>query len=184
MSLEQTLKHLFPIELGGAHQADLEHDARMLATAQARAEVLLSEMFADMTFELLLDWERVLGLTPDPYDPMQARRDMAVRKIRERGGLSRAYFFGLAAAMGYTVEIEEPVPSMAGWLGATDELMGPEVMWQWGVKISGQPLYDFRADESTAGEHLLWWSSQGVLEGIFLSLKPVHTYVYFNYKGG
>jgi uncharacterized protein YmfQ (DUF2313 family) len=182
VSLNQTLKHLFPIDLSGVHQADIEHDARLLSAAQGRAETLLVEMFANGADELLPDWERVLGLIPGSDDPLQVRRDGAVRKIREQGGLSRYYFIGLAAAMGYTVEIEEPVPSMADWLAASDELMPQEIEHQWGVAISGQPLYEFRAGESVAGERLLWWSSQSILEGIFLSLKPAHTAVYFNYE--
>lgn len=183
MSLSQALQHLFPLELGGAHQADLEHDARMLGVAQASAEVLLTEMFADRSFELLLDWEQILGLTPDPEEPLQSRRDSAVRKIRERGGLSRSYFIGLAAAMGYTVAIDEPLPSMAGWLCASDELMGPDVIYQWGVKISGIPSYQFRVGESSVGEHLLWWISQAMIEDLLRALKPAHTAVYFIYEG-
>lgn len=182
MSLDQTLRHLFPLDLGGTHQADLEHDGRMLLVAQSRAEVLLFEMVADTAAELLTDWERVLGLVPGTASPLQARRDRAVQKLRERGGLSRAYFIGLAAAMGFTITIEEPLPTMAGWLAASDELMAPETVHQWGVAISGQPVYAFRAGESVAGEHLLWWNSQSILEGIFISLKPAHTAVYFSYE--
>lgn len=182
MSLEHTLNHLFPIDLGGVHQADLEHDARMLGVAQARAEVLLSEMFANQTFELLTDWERVLGLAPGIDDPLQSRRDSVVRKIRERGGMSRPYFIALAASIGYSVEIIEPVPSMADWFCVDDELFIPDVIYQWGVVITGIPLYQFRVGESCAGELLLWWDSQTMFENLLIALKPAHTFVYFIYE--
>ena len=83
--------------------------------------------------------------------------------------------------MGYDIDIVEPMPSMAGWLAAGDELFGEEIVHQWGVKIKNQPVYYFRAGESAAGEPLLWWESQSVLEELFISLKPAHTYVYFIY---
>ncbi|WP_310601214.1 putative phage tail protein [Desulfobulbus sp.] len=182
MSLKETLQYLMPIDLGGDHRGDLEHDARMLEAARQHGEISLTEMFPDGAAALLIDWERVYGLTPGADDPLQLRRDRVVRAVRQRGGLSIPYFRGLALAMGYSVEIEEPVPSMVGWLHAGDELMAPEVIWQWGVKISGTPLYPFRAGESTAGESLLWWTGKEELERLFVALKPAHTYVYFNYE--
>jgi uncharacterized protein YmfQ (DUF2313 family) len=182
MSIENTLRHLMPIDLGGDHPADLAHDARMLEAAQRHGDALLDEMFPDGAAQLLADWERVYGIAPGPDDPLQLRRDRVVRAVRMRGGLSIPYFVSLAAALGYTIEIEEPVPAMAGWLCAGDELMGPEVIWQWGVVISGVPLYSARAGETAAGESLLWWQGHTELEQIFETLKPAHTYVYFHYE--
>lgn len=181
MSAEQTLRLLFPCELGGAHEADLRHDARFLDHAKADVETLLEEMHGNTAYLLLSDWERVLGLTATPDDTLQLRREQVVRRIRERGGLSIAYFLALGQAMGYQIVIVEPKPFMADWGAAGDELLDSGILHQWGVEIAGQPTYAFRAGESTAGERLLWWSSQAPLEDLFHTLKPAHTYVYFSY---
>lgn len=181
MSAETTLRLLFPVELEGDHLADLQHDARQLDTAKMRGEDLLSEMFADKTSGLLREWEATLGLTPGVDDPLQLRRNMLVIKLRERGGLSISYFTMLAESLGYVIEIVEPVPFMAGWAAAGDELFSTDVIYQWGVKIFNQPVYNFRAGASAAGERLTWWNSQSLLEDLFIELKPAHTYVYFSY---
>jgi len=182
MLADNTLRLLFPFELGGAHAADLAIDAKHLNAAQARSETLLTEMFPDQTAKLLTDWERVLGLVPGSDDPLQFRREQVVRKIRERGGLSRAYFIGLAASMGYAIDIVEPVPFMVGWGRIGDSLDGAAVCYQWGVRISGQPVCRFRVGDSAVGERLLWWHSQPLLEDIIRALKPAHTFVYFIYE--
>jgi len=178
---KDTLRLLFPVELGGEHDADLDLDAKHLDTAQANAETLLAEMFPDTTNQLLAEWERVYGVTPGPDDPLQYRREQVVRKIRERGGLSIPYFLALAEAMGYVVEIVEPVPFMSDWGCADDELFDESVVYQWGLTIYNQPVYEFCADNSCADELLLWFNEQGVLEELFRQLKPAHTYVYFAY---
>jgi len=171
-----------PIELGGDHDADLDLDAKHLDIAQASAETLLREIFPDTAVALLADWELELGLIPGADEPLQSRRDQVVRKIRERGGLSIPYFKGLARALGYEIEIVEPVPFMAGWGRAGDKLYGTSICYQWGVRILNQPIYRFRAGVSVAGERLTWWHQQTVLEDIFRDLKPAHTFVYFIYE--
>lgn len=182
MSAEHTLRLLFPLELGGDHLANLRHDARFIDAAKVEIEALLQEIHGDATVVLLGDWERVLALTPGPEDTMQLRREQVVRKIRERGGLSRAYFTALGQAMGYDITLIEPLPFMAGWGGAGEELMDDVVVHQWGVEIIGQALYHFRAGESAVGERVLWWSSRDDLEALFDRLKPAHTFVYFSYQ--
>ena len=178
---EGTLRLLFPVELGGDHDADLALDAKHLDIAQASAETLLAEMFPDTTNQLLADWDRVLGITPGADDPLQYRRDRVIQKVREKGGLSIPYFRRLAESLGYVVEIVEPVPFMAGWGAAGDELLAASVEYQWGLEIYNLPIYEFRAGESTAGEMLGWWDSQVTLEELFGELKPAHTFVYFSY---
>jgi uncharacterized protein YmfQ (DUF2313 family) len=182
MSAEPTLRLLFPIELGGEHAADIAIDAAHLDAAQQSGEALLTEMRPDQTARLLTDWERVLGIVPGSDEPLQFRREQVVRTIRGRGGLSRGYFIGLAATLGYTIEIVEPVPFMVGWGRIGDRLNGSVVCHQWGVRISGQPVYRFRVGVSAMGERLLWWQSQTLLEDIIRELKPAHTFVYFIYE--
>lgn len=175
------LRLLFPVELGGDHDADLELEGKSLDTAQSVADQLLQEMFPDRALWLLPRWEAVLGINPEEDEPLQSRRDKVVKKIRERGGLSLPYFKRLIETLGYQVEIEKLVPFMAGWSSAGDTIYDESILHLWGTKILNQPVYEFRAGESAAGESLLWWNPQTYLENMLVDLKPAHTYVYFSY---
>ena len=179
---KNVLKLLFPIELTGDFEKDIELEGEHLDAAQTRAEELLKEMFPDQSYELLPGWERVCGLTPGSDDTLQLRREMVIKKLRELGGLSRPYFIQLAASLGYTITIEELRPFMAGIGRAGDALYIEAVIWIWRVKIAGQSLYYFKAGQSTAGERLLWWPVQTALENILNELKPAHTFIIFDYS--
>lgn len=179
---KHVIARLFPIELTGAHEKDMLVEGNALDTAQSRADALLREMRPDATHELLSDWERVYGLTPSADDPISLRHDRLIRKIRERGGLSRPYFIALAAAMGYTVTITEFKPFTPGISCAGEPVYIPKVVWIWRVNVTDSPVYHFAAGISCAGEPLTYWPAAAELETLFENLKPAHTYVYFNYS--
>lgn len=182
MSAETTLIQLFPVDLGSEHAADLAIDGRQLDAARQSIDTLLREVFPDTTAGMLPDWERVLGLTPGPDDPMLYRLEQVARKIRERGGLSIAYFIQLAASIGYAISIEEPLPFMVGWGRCGDQLYSAEVVFQWGVVLPTQPVYRFRVGQSAVGDRLLWWDAQDRIEALMRDLAPAHTQVYFIYS--
>lgn len=182
MSHRDVIRLLFPVELGGTFDDDIALEGRVLDDVEAEARELLREMLPDRSVRCLPDWERVCALVPSADAPLQSRRDNVVRKLRERGGLSRRYFIALAAVMGYTVAIEELQPFMAGWSTAGEALYEEGVRFIWRVKVSGQALYHFRAGLSPAGERLLWWPSVTALEDLFNDLKPAHTYIIFDYS--
>ncbi len=179
---KDALKLLFPIPLEGTFEMDIEVEGKHLDSAQARAEVLLKETFPAQSYELLCCWERVCGLIPGVEDTLQARRDTVIRKLRERGGLSKQYFINLAVTMGYPITIEELHPFMAGSGKAGDTLYVKESIFIWRVRVAGKAFYYFRAGQSAAGERLLWWPAQTVLENLFNELKPAHTYIIFDYS--
>lgn len=178
----EALRLLFPLDLGGDHAGDQLVEGAALDAAQAAGDALVSEMFPYTATWSLPSWERVYAVVPASGEPLQSRRDKVVAKMREKGGLSIAYFTSLCEALGFQVEIEEPLPFMAGWAAAGDELFVPEIVHQWGVLILNQPIYQFRAGESGAGEALLWWSPQTHLENLINKLKEADTYVYFVYS--
>ena len=182
MSHKDALKLLFPIDLGDEFGKDIELEGKHLDSAQARVDEMLNEMFPDKTYELLSSWERVCGIMPGADDTLQMRRDTVIRKLRELGRLDRKYFIDVAAAIGYTITVEELHPFMAGLSYAGDTLYVEESIFVWRVKISGQALYYFRAGQSTAGERLLWWPVQTVPENILNELKPAHTFIIFDYS--
>jgi uncharacterized protein YmfQ (DUF2313 family) len=174
MSHKDVLKQLFPIELGGVHDADLEIEGSHLDEALARSEQLLREVFPDTAGECIADWERVCAITPGAEDPLQLRRQRVVAKLLSRGGLSVAYFTHLAEEMDYTITIEELAPSV--------ESHGNESVFIWRVTVHDtEGVYHFRAGQSRAGERLLWWTALTGLEGLFTDLKPAHTQIIFIY---
>lgn len=178
----EVLKLLFPVDLGGVFDDDIAVEGAALDRAQERAYDLLREIFPAGSHELLNRWERVCGLSPSDDAALQSRQADVVRKLREQGGLSRAYFVALAAAIGYTIEIEELLPFMAGWGRCGDATYVEDARWIWVVTVTNQSLYYFRAGMSVAGERLLWWPAQTILENIFNDLKPAHTYIVFAYS--
>jgi len=182
MSHSDVIRLLFPVELTGVSDDDIALEGEVLDSVEAQAKELLGEMFPEKSIRCLTDWERVCGLTPAADATLQSRRDNVVRKLRERGGLSRKYFIALAAAMGYTITIEELQPFMAGWSRAGDPLYEEEVRFIWRVNVAGQALYYFRAGLSTSGERLLWWPQVTALEDLFNNLNPAHTYIIFDYS--
>jgi uncharacterized protein YmfQ (DUF2313 family) len=182
MSHANTLKLLFPLELTGVFDNDIALEGSALDAAETSAASLLEEMFADKTFLLLADWERVCGLIPAAGDTVQSRRDAVIRKLRELGDLSRQYYIDLAASMGWTITIDELQPFMCGWgQCGVDYTYIEEVRFIWRVNVSGYSVYSFRTGTSSAGEHLTWWQTNTKLESIINELKPAHTYVIFNY---
>jgi len=173
VSHRDVLRLLFPVEMGGDFEKDLELEGKLLDEAQARAEELLREIFPDTANELLSEWERVCGLTPGASDPLALRRERVIQKLRELGRLDRAYYVALAATMGFAISIEELPPNVEGH--------GEESIFIWRIHVAGTPVYYFRAGESRAGERLCWWPAATALEGLFQDIKPAHTQLIFAY---
>ena len=213
MPNSDALKILFPVALEGVFDQDIQIEGELLDAAQASADRLLKEFFADTTTALIADWERTVGVSSaisgasppapgvgdgllgdgllgdggalaqqPPSVPMQARRTAILQQLQARGGLSKLYFIGLAAAMGVTITIDEFRPFMAGLGRAGDPIYVPEAVFCWRINVPGATCYYFCAGQSCAGEPLRWWLPQASLEAIFNRLKPAHTYVFFNYS--
>lgn len=182
MPSAEALRLLLPVELGEAHAADLALEGEQLDLLQGGADELLREAFPETSYSTLAAWERVYGLRPLGSDPLQVRRDRLVAKVREVGGLSVAYFAGLAAGLGYPVTIVELGEFIAGWGGAGEEVHDPEMTFVWRVFIDPrEDDYLFRAGESCAGETLSWWAQAPELIALFDDLKPAHTAIDYVY---
>lgn len=177
-----TIKKLVPIDLGEAGDQDLALEGRALDRVEESAQRVLANMFADTCYELLPDWERVYGLTPDPGASTGVRVAALVAKIRAKGGLSRPYFINLADAMGFEIEIVEPNEFMAGWSCAGEELLHEDFVFVWWVNVLNEniPAYFFYVGSNGAGDRLCDFG-QDDLETIFKELKPAHTLVFFTY---
>ena len=177
---KDVLKVLFPVpDVGGDFDADVTIEGSYLDALKTSAESLLLELFPDTcTAATISDWERIYGIVPESGAALADRRLAVIQKKRLRRKLTRAYFVILAAAVGYTIEIEE-IPPLSAEYGGTQSTI---YVWRVHVPIGAKTLTYFTAGDSSAGDRLMDWEDEGVLESLFGALKPAHTHVYFVYE--
>ena len=152
-----------------------------LARVDGRADVLLAECDPRLAIELITDWERVAGL-PDtctgPLATLDERRAAVHARITSAGGQSRAYFIGLAAAVGYAVTITEFRP----WT-CEDPCDGPiyDDTWAHTWRVDA-PETSIRVAtcESPVDEPLRSWGNT-LLECVVSRFAPAHTVLHFGY---
>ncbi len=159
-----------------------------LAATQARQHARtgdLSEHESDpaLALEMLPDWERAYGL-PDPCTPLNAtiqqRRAALLARIAARGGQSVAYFTEVAAALGYTITVEEFRPFRFGRGRFGTPLYGVDWAFAWRVRAPEATVTPFRFGRSAFGEPLRVWGNEQ-LECVLTRLKPAHTVLIFAY---
>ncbi len=163
--------------------ASLAAEGAALDAAHASAQVV-AEAFSPAGADglWLADWERVLGL-PDTcaggYGQTQAERlAAALSKIQQRGGQSRAYFIGVAAALGYAITIEEhPVFTCAS--GCDQAICDEPWRFVWTVRAPQTTIREFTC-QSGCADPLASWGNE-LLECVINRLKPAHTHVIFAY---
>ena len=174
----------FPRDVGTTMDDLLAALAKEWARIDGRGMALIADALPSSTNELLTDWERFAGL-PDKCagtleTTMQGRRNALVSKLAGTGGQSRAYFIGIAAALGYDVTIEEFRPFRAGWSVAGDPLTNGAWVFAWRVRAPAVTVIPFRAGLSSAGEPLQTWGND-TLECKINQLAPAHTVPIFAY---
>ena len=79
---------------------------------EVNADLLLQEMRPETTVQLLPEWETYLGL-PEcniPNDDFLVRRAAVVEKYHRKGGLAPWQIEGVAAALGFTIEVKQVLP--------------------------------------------------------------------------
>ncbi|MGX9966060.1 YmfQ family protein [Roseomonas sp. F4] len=159
-----------------------------LASAFARLHARagdLSEVETDpaRTLELLTAWERAYGL-PDVCvgegQTIQERRAALLARIASSGGQSRAYFIAVAAALGFTITIQEFRPFRLGYSAFGDPLLDLEAAFRWRVVAPEVTTIFFRFGESAFGEPFQR-ASNAALECVLNRLKPAHTTLEFEY---
>jgi uncharacterized protein YmfQ (DUF2313 family) len=165
--------------------ASLAAEGRVLDDAHARATVVAEAISPAGAGGLwLADWERVLGL-PDTcaggYAQTQAERiAAALAKMRQRGGLSRAYFIALAKTLGYVITIEEHKVFTCE-SGCDQAICDEPWRFVWTVHAPATTIREFSCESSCADPLASWGNA--LLECVLTRLKPAHTHVRFSYGG-
>lgn len=162
------------------------------------ADLLERETDPRATLTMLEDWERAFGLPEECVaEPLtiEERRLVLVEKITSEGGQSRAYFYALAAKLGYVIRIEEYSPFMAGVSRVGDtrqtgtngesyrwQVGPPEIRFYWKVRVWGSRISWFRAGSGECGvDPMVRFSLASDLECLFRRYKPAHTEIVFDY---
>lgn len=156
--------------------------AEEFARIDRRGADLIDETDPRSTSELLTDWERIAGL-PDvctgPLATIRERREALLARITGMGGQSRAYFIALAESLGFTIQIREYFPFVAGRPVGHNLANGNAWRHTWQVDAPAVTIKHF-ACGSSVGEPLRTWGNS-LLECAFEKRKPAHTLVLFAY---
>lgn len=153
--------------------------------AEQRASDLFEELDPTKTFELLPEWERLLGL-PDECAPnggtLSERLNAIYLKLTARGGntMSRQFFNDLALSFGYDVTISETFPFRVGRNRCNEAMWG--VLWKfWFQVITDAYVTEvFRTGLNRAGDRLRSFHNTA-LECVIRRAIPAHTNVQFIY---
>lgn len=174
----------WPREPGSALASVIAGLAAEFARVDTRGDSLLDEADPRVCYELLTEWERTAGL-PDECTvaggSIAARRDALLSRLTGTGGQTRAYFIGLAAAMGYPgATITEFRPFNCQ--GACDDSLDPDP-WRfvWRLNLPAAANVRRMTVGSACDEALAEWGD-ATLECVINRLKPAHTAVLFAYQ--
>ncbi|MGV1793842.1 YmfQ family protein [Rhizobium sp. A37_96] len=171
------------------------------ALVDARAADLLEiESDPRITSEMLDSWEAAWGL-PDPCVAeavtIADRRLALVQKMTSVGGQSIPYFEGIARDLGYTINIQEHAPYMAGVSGCGDtrtgtnssdyrwELGPASIRFQWTVNLTTNRETWFRTGlggGEVGVDRMVTIGLATDLECVLRRWHPAHTEIAFNYS--
>lgn len=157
--------------------------AAALAEMHARAEQLIEEADPRTTSELLIDWERVVGL-PDPClsppGSVEERRRRLVQRLTFQGGQSVAFFIAFLEALGYagsTVTEFRPMRCNSKCNAALNQ-----GGWRYGWRVNVPSNVDVRVMtvRGRCNDPLRTWGDPG-LECLLSVHKPAHTRLFVGY---
>lgn len=153
--------------------------------ATLKLEEILLELDPRTTSRLLPVWERIAGL-PDPCAlnlTTEERRSALVARLTRIGGSSRAFLIDYAAALGFTIWIEEHEPEHARCGEAVcgeSHLEGDAMRFLWTVHAPETTVIYAICGTARCGDPLGSYGNE-LLECALRAIKPAHTEVGFAY---
>lgn len=161
----------------------LTADGLTLDRVHAASDTVLLGLTPHQSLEWLEAYEKEYGLPNDCFDgplTLDERITQVAIAMREEGGISREFYEWLAAVFGYTLEIQEFKPFVAG-SKAGEALTNGDWIYTWVIRTDGLYIRSFRAGRSCAGEALRTWGNAS-FECLFRKHAPAHTVLHFAYK--
>lgn len=158
-----------------------------LARLHDRALDLYGETGAADAFETLERWEAALGL-PDSCSvqgaqTIQERVNAVLARLLGQGGLSRADFITLAAAMGYpSATVTEFWARRHGRSRLGERHGGEDWEDTWQINLPASLIVERRHGRSALGEpYRVWGDSE--FECVMHARKPAGSILFFTYGG-
>jgi uncharacterized protein YmfQ (DUF2313 family) len=160
----------------------LDGIAQELARIDGRCGDLIEEADPLTTFELLGDWERVVGLLACRTSPaalLSQRRAELHAKLTNLGGQTPQYFIDLAASIGIIITITEFRPWTCD-MACNLPIYGEDWAYTWQVNA---PLVTIKywTCIDACNEPLAVWGND-LLECLLTLYKPAHTFILFAYS--
>lgn len=191
------VRELFPtgwawrIWKGSVFAGLLDSIAEEPARIELRGFDFLEEMDPRTTFEMLDNWERLLGLPDEctpPGDPsLYERRVRVLQKLTTGGGQSEAFFKLIAEQLGYdidVIDVEDFTDFRVGTARVGDRLTNGTIANEGGwaytflVKAPSELTRRFRVGQSTVGDRLVLVENE-TLECVIRKFAPAHVTVLF-----
>lgn len=152
-----------------------------------RAKELINEVDPNTTFELLEDWERLLGL-PDECDgtedkSIQERRARVIQVLTTRGGQNEDFYKRLASNFGFDIDVisaSDQPPFTVGKSRVGDKLTNGDWKFAFVIEAPAEFLTRFRVGQSTTGDRLVTVGNN-TLKCLMEKYKPAHAVVLFNF---
>ncbi len=155
---------------------------------EERSIDFLDELNPATTFEMLDNWERLLGI-PDECTRegdlgVSERRTRILQKLTTGGGQSPSFYQLIAQQLGYEVEIFDVLNYQSFRVGISrvgDPLSnGADWAFTWQVVAPADFVRRFRVGLSSVGEPLVLIENT-TLECVIRKFAPAHTQVLFSY---
>lgn len=154
-----------------------------LALAHVSVQGLIDEADARTTQQLLVDWERVVGLPDECLDPPGSsaeRRRRVVQRLTYQGGQSAAFFIAFLESLGYagaTVTEFRPMRCNSKCNAALNQ-----GGWRFGWRVNVPVGTDVRVMtvRGRCNDPLATWGDPG-LACLLAVHKPAHTRLFVGY---
>jgi uncharacterized protein YmfQ (DUF2313 family) len=159
-------------------------DADAISSAEASMEALLPEIDPRLAFNLLPDYERVLGPDPCGRDFLALsdadRRALAWQRWTAGGDMCAGYLIAQAAGVGVTITIEEFQTFQCGRAQCGDELVSDPEQFTILVTLPSTRTTIFETGVAEAGD-LLGDFTASLAECVVTDQLPLHIVPYFSY---
>lgn len=163
----------------------LHAEADEFTRIDMRMEQSRDEADPRTAYEMLEDWERLLGL-PDGCTALAtsiaARQAACWRKLAFQAGQTKAFYIELAASIGSEIEIHEFDPEVDDYDASLTALIaGGKYRFVWRVHVLNAGDFTVFRFGDPFGGRFVDGDSAIDLECILNAAKPAHTHVVFSY---
>jgi len=185
------LKSLLPtgkawnIEKNSFFYSILESISDEFTRVESRIQNLLEELNPTKTNEMLLDWEKLLGLPSNCQGSIsdltyQARKKLVYTYYTMTGGTRPEYYKDLIRNFGFEVEINEIKNFRTGISRVGDPLANGDWIHAFEVKTIDAPVFRFSTGLNVVGDPLVT-QSNGLIKCIIEENKPAHVVAIYTF---